>query len=173
METLQILFLLGGIFVLWGSMSLNAPAPVTPNDVTSELNSTLEIIEKLRSRSTPKAASDRAKQKELDKIFDAAEEEIRSLLKSIEAKGDIMKTRTDTDAIEYEQGWVQLNEGLEKVIDHFKKNIAGLNESFTFMKSIHGRINQHQREAIQSIDGIEVQIEETNNNLRKVLSMYQ
>ena len=80
MEMMQVGFLVVGIFILWSSMNLTAPAPVTPNDVTGELNSMLEFIQKLRKRETAKAGSDRRKQEQMDKIFEEVEEQIEDLL---------------------------------------------------------------------------------------------
>ena len=66
MEMVQVGFLVIGALFLWSSMSLTAPAPITPNDVTGELNSLLEFIQKIRNKGTPLAHSDRRKQEALD-----------------------------------------------------------------------------------------------------------
>ncbi len=71
-------------------MNLTAPAPVTPNDVTGELISLLEFIQKIRNKGTAQSNSDRRRTQALDKVFDEAEQTIHDLLQSIKEKGEVM-----------------------------------------------------------------------------------
>ena len=130
MEMVQVGFLVIGALFLWSSMSLTAPAPITPNDVTGELNSLLEFIQKIRNKGTPLAHSDRRKQQALDKVFDEAEETIQQLLASIEQKGEVIKHRTGTDEVEYKQGWDALNQSIVELKNAFSSNIALINQEF-------------------------------------------
>ncbi|MCH1541412.1 MAG: hypothetical protein L7S56_08310 [Candidatus Poseidonia sp.] len=172
MEMMQVGFLVVGVFILWSSMNLTAPAPVTPNDVTGELNSMLEFIQKLRNRSTPLANSDRQKQAELDKIFDEAEQEIRSLLRDIEEKGRVIQDRTGTDQIEYEQGWSQLNENISEVMTTFQQGLSDIDWQFSEMKTVYSTLNQGQEQISQLNSSMVEQTRVTNENLKQILSLY-
>ena len=172
MEMMQVGFLVVGIFVLWSSMNLTAPAPVTPNDVTGELNSMLEFIQKLRKRETAKAGSDRRKQEQMDKIFQEVEEEVEDLLASIESKGDIMKSRNETDILGYNSGWTHLEHGLDKIMQNFALRIATLNQSFGDMKNIHTELTDAQSSLIEVNEKIKMKVHSSNQLLSNIHQMY-
>lgn len=173
MEMMQVGFLVVGIFVLWSSMNLTAPAPVTPNDVTGELNSMLEFIQKLRKRETAKAGSDRRKQEQMDKIFQEVEEEVEDLLASIESKGDIMKSRNETDILGYNSGWTSLQEGLDKIMQNFALRIAALNQSFGDMKNIHTELTDAQSSLVEVNEKMMMKIHSSNQLLSDIHQMYK
>ena len=173
MEMMQVGFLVVGIFVLWSSMNLTAPAPVTPNDVTGELNSMLEFIQKLRRRETAKAGSDRRKQEQMDKIFEEVEEQVEALLASIESKGEIMKSRNETDILGYNSGWASLEEGLDSIIQKFTVRMANMNESFGDMKGIHTEIIQTQASMIDLQEKMNKSICSSNQLLSNIYQMYK
>lgn len=173
MEMMQVGFLVVGIFVLWSSMNLTAPAPVTPNDVTGELNSMLEFIQKLRKRETAKAGSDRRKQEQMDKIFQEVEEEVEDLLASIESKGDIMKSRNETDILGYNSGWTSLQEGLDKIMQNFALRIAALNQSFGDMKNIHTELTDAQSSLVEVNEKMMIKIHSSNQLLSDIHQMYK
>ena len=170
---MQVGFLVVGIFVLWSSMNLTAPAPVTPNDVTGELNSMLEFIQKLRKRETAKAGSDRRKQEQMDKIFQEVEEEVEDLLASIESKGDIMKSRNETDILGYNSGWTSLQEGLDKIMQNFALRIAALNQSFGDMKNIHTELTDAQSSLVEVNEKMMMKIHSSNQLLSDIHQMYK
>tara|TARA_B100000683_G_scaffold276984_1_gene333240 strand:- start:204 stop:725 length:522 start_codon:yes stop_codon:yes gene_type:complete len=172
MEMMQVGFLVVGIFILWSSMNLTAPAPVTPNDVTGELNSMLEFIQKLRKRETAKAGSDRRKQEQMDKIFEEVEEQIEDLLASIEAKGNIMKTRNETDALEYASGWATLEQELSSIMQTFEVRIAHMRQSFGSMAEIHSALTQSQDDVFALQEQMNLQIQSSNQLLSKIYQMY-
>ena len=173
MEMMQVGFLVVGIFVLWSSMNLTAPAPVTPNDVTGELNSMLEFIQKLRKRETAKAGSDRRKQEQMDKIFQEVEEQVEDLLASIESKGDIMKSRNETDILGYNSGWTSLQEGLDKIMQNFALRIAALNQSFGDMKNIHTELTDAQSSLVEVNEKMMMKIHSSNQLLSDIHQMYK
>ena len=173
MEMMQVGFLVVGIFVLWSSMNLTAPAPVTPNDVTGELNSMLEFIQKLRKRETAKAGSDRRKQEQMDKIFQEVEEQVEDLLASIESKGDIMKSRNETDILGYNSGWASLQEGLDSVMRNFAIRMAKMNQSVGDMKDIHTELTNAQTSLIEVHEKMNVKIHSSNQLLKDIYQMYK
>tara|TARA_Y100000766_G_C18713986_1_gene510474 strand:+ start:245 stop:766 length:522 start_codon:yes stop_codon:yes gene_type:complete len=173
MEMMQVGFLVVGIFVLWSSMNLTAPAPVTPNDVTGELNSMLEFIQKIRKRETAKAGSDRRKQEQMDKIFEEVEEQVEDLLTSIERKGEIMKSRNETDILGYNSGWTSLEEGLNTIMQNFALRLANMNQSFTEMKNIHTELNQTQESLIENQQELNTYLHSTNKMLSNIYQMYK
>ena len=173
MEMMQVGFLVVGIFVLWSSMNLTAPAPVTPNDVTGELNSMLEFIQKLRKRETAKAGSDRRKQEQMDKIFLEVEEQVEDLLASIESKGNIMKSRNETDILGYNSGWTSLEEGLESIMQNFAVRMAKMNQSFGEMKNIHTELTQAQTSLIDLQQKMNSNIHSSNQLLSNIYQMYK
>lgn len=170
---MQVGFLVVGIFVLWSSMNLTAPAPVTPNDVTGELNSMLEFIQKLRKRETAKAGSDRRKQEQMDKIFGEVEEQVENLLASIERKGEIMKSRNETDILGYNSGWTSLEEGLNAIMQNFALRLANMNQSFTDMKNIHTGLTQTQESLIENQQELNTYLHSTNKMLSNIYQMYK
>ena len=172
MEMMQVGFLVVGIFILWSSMNLTAPAPVTPSDVTGELNSMLEFIQKLRKRETAKAGSDRRKQEQMDKIFEEVEEQIEDLLASIEAKGDIMKTRNETDVLEYASGWETLEQELASIMQTFETRVANMRQSFGSMAEIHNSLTQAQDDVFTIQEQMNRQIQSSNQLLSKIYQMY-
>lgn len=172
MEMMQVGFLVVGIFILWSSMNLTAPAPVTPNDVTGELNSMLEFIQKLRKRETAKAGSDRRKQEQMDKIFEEVEEQIEDLLASIEAKGNIMKTRNETDVLEYASGWATLEQELASIMQTFELRVANMRQSFGSMAEIHSSLTQSQDDVFALQEQMNLQIQSSNQLLSKIYQMY-
>ncbi len=173
MEMMQVGFLVIGIFVLWSSMNLTAPAPVTPNDVTGELNSMLEFIQKLRKRETAKAGSDRRKQEQMDKIFEEVEEQVEELLASIERKGEIMKSRNETDILGYNSGWTSLEEALNTIMQNFALRLANVNQSFSEMKNIHTELTQTQESLVLNQQELNTYLHSTNKMLSNIYQMYK
>ena len=170
---MQVGFLVIGIFVLWSSMNLKAPAPVTPNDVTGELNSMLEFIQKLRKRETAKAGSDRRKQEQMDKIFEEVEEQVEELLASIERKGEIMKSRNETDILGYNSGWTSLEEALNTIMQNFALRLANVNQSFSEMKNIHTELTQTQESLVLNQQELNTYLHSTNKMLSNIYQMYK
>ncbi len=173
MEMLQVGFLIAGIFVLWSCMNLSVPAPVTPNDVTGELNGMLEFIQKLRQRPTALADSDRRKQEQLDKIFDEVEAEIRNLLDSIENKGELMKARNETNPIDYTNAWNDLDEQLGKMLTQFKHSMAMIGQDMGVLVQTYTDLNEGQvnikRHQLATLD----QAQASNSELKKILELYR
>jgi len=172
MEMMQVGFLVVGIFILWSSMNLTAPAPITPNDVTGDLNAMLEFIQKLRQRETAKAGSDRRKQEQMDKIFEEVEEQIEELLASIEVKGNIMKTRNETDALEYTSSWAALEQGLDSIMLTFETRIAGIRQSFGSMAEIYSGLTESQGDVLALLEQMHLQTQSSNQLLSKIYQMY-
>jgi len=172
MEMVQVGFLVVGIFILWSSMNLTAPAPITPNDVTGDLNAMLEFIQKLRRRETAKAGSDRRKQEQMDKIFEEVEEQIEELLASIEVKGNIMKTRNETDALEYTSSWAALEQGLDSIMLTFETRIAGIRQSFGSMAEIYSGLTESQGDVLALLEQMHLQTQSSNQLLSKIYQMY-
>ena len=173
MEMVQVGFLVIGALFLWSSMSLTAPAPITPNDVTGELNSLLEFIQKIRNKGTPLAHSDRRKQEALDKVFDEAEETIQDLLASIEQKGEVIKHRTGTDEVEYKQGWDALNQSIVELKNDFSKNIALINQEFTGMQTVYKTLGMAQEDAKTIIEASLEKSRDAQAKLEMIYEMYQ
>lgn len=173
MEMVQVGFLVIGALFLWSSMSLTAPAPITPNDVTGELNSLLEFIQKIRNKGTPLAHSDRRKQEALDKVFDEAEETIQDLLASIEQKGEVIKHRTGTDEVEYKQGWDALNQSIVELKNDFSKNIALINQEFTGMQTVYKTLGMAQEDAKTIIEASLEKSRDAQAKLEMIFEMYQ
>lgn len=173
MEMVQVGFMVIGALFLWSSMSLTAPAPITPNDVTGELNSLLEFIQKIRNKGTPLAHSDRRKQEALDKVFDEAEETIQDLLASIEQKGEVIKHRTGTDDVEYKQGWDALNESIVELKNDFSKNIALINQEFTGMQNVYKTLGMGQEDAKTIIEASLEKSRDAQAKLEMIYEMYQ
>ncbi len=173
MEMLQVGFLVIGALFLWSSMSLTAPAPITPNDVTGELNSLLEFIQKIRNKGTPLAHSDRRKQQALDKVFDEAEETIHDLLASIEQKGEVIKHRTGTDDVEYKQGWDTLTSSIIDLKNAFSNNIALINQEFTGMQNVYKSLGMGQENTINIIQAALEKSRDAQSKLEMIYEMYQ
>lgn len=173
MEMVQVGFMVIGALFLWSSMSLTAPAPVTPNDVTGELNSLLEFIQKIRNKGTPLAHSDRRKQEALDKVFDEAEETIQDLLASIEQKGEVIKHRTGTDDVEYKQGWDGLNQSIVELKNDFSKNIALINQEFTGMKDVYKTLGMGHENTKTIIEASLDKSRDAQAKLEMIFEMYQ
>jgi len=173
MEMVQVGFLVIGALFLWSSMSLTAPAPITPNDVTGELNSLLEFIQKIRNKGTPLAHSDRRKQEALDKVFDEAEETIQDLLASIEQKGEVIKHRTGTDEVEYKQGWDALNQSIVELKNDFSNNIALINQEFTGMQTVYKTLGMAQEDAKTIIEASLEKSRDAQAKLEMIYEMYQ
>ena len=173
MEMVQVGFMVIGALFLWSSMSLTAPAPVTPNDVTGELNSLLEFIQKIRNKGTPLAHSDRRKQEALDKVFDEAEETIQDLLASIEQKGEVIKHRTGTDDVEYKQGWDGLNQSIVELKNDFSKNIALINQEFTGMKDVYKTLGMGHENTKAIIEASLDKSRDAQAKLEMIFEMYQ
>ena len=173
MEMLQVGFMVIWALFLWSSMSLTAPAPVTPNDVTGELNSLLEFIQKIRNKGTPLAHSDRRKQEALDKVFDEAEETIQDLLTSIEQKGEVIKHRTGTDDVEYKQGWDALNESIVELKNDFSKNIALINQEFTGMQNVYKTLGMGHENTKAIIEASLDKSRDAQAKLEMVFEMYK
>ena len=169
----QVGFLVIGALFLWSSMSLTAPAPITPNDVTGELNSLLEFIQKIRNKGTPLAHSDRRKQEALDKVFDEAEETIQDLLASIEQKGEVIKHRTGTDEVEYKQGWDALNQSIVELKNDFSNNIALINQEFTGMQTVYKTLGMAQEDAKTIIEASLEKSRDAQAKLEMIYEMYQ
>jgi uncharacterized protein YcaQ len=172
MEMLQVGFLIVGIFVLWSSMNLAAPAPVTPNDVTGELNSMLEFIQKLRKRPTALADSDRRKQEQLDKIFDEIEAEIQDLLDSIEEKGELMKARNETNPIDYTNAWDDLDEQLGKMLTQFKESMTTIGQDMGVLVQTYNDLNEGQVEIKRHQHSTLSKAQASNSELKKILELY-
>jgi len=173
MEMVQVGFMVIGALFLWSSMSLTAPAPVTPNDVTGELNSLLEFIQKIRNKGTPLAQSDRRKQEALDKVFDEAEETIQDLLTSIEQKGEVIKHRTGTDDVEYKQGWDGLNESIIELKNAFSNNIALISQEFTGMQNVYKTLGMGQENTKAIIEASLDKSRDAQAKLEMIYEMYQ
>jgi hypothetical protein len=173
MEMLQVGFMVVGVFILWSTMNLTAPAPVTPNDVTGELNSILEFIQKIRNKPTPLAASDRRKQAAVDKVFGQAEDEIQELLSSIDKKGELIKARSGTDEVEYNQAWDDLTQSIEDIKANFLSNLEKVNQDFGGMQSIHQAIGSDQQNVKQILQDSINKSRDANQKLLSIYEMYQ
>jgi cytochrome c556 len=173
MEMLQVGFLVVGAFILWSSMNLTAPAPVTPNDVTGELNSLLEFIQKIRNKGTPLAHSDRRKQQALDQVFDEAEQTIHDLLKSIEEKGEVMKGRAGTDEVEYKQAWEALTESIDALKTSFMSDLQKIDREFSGMQGIHQSLGAGQTNVKQLIQEAMEKSRDAQSSLNAIYEMYR
>ncbi len=173
MEMLQVGFLVVGVFVLWSSMNLTAPAPVTPNDVTGELNSLLEFIQKIRNKGTPLAHSDRRKQQALDQVFDEAEQTIVDLLKSIEEKGEVMKGRAGTDDVEYNQAWDGLTTAIDAMVISFTNDLNKIDREFVGMQEIYTSLDGKQNSITQRIQETLKMSKEAQASLNAIYELYR
>ena len=172
METLQVGFMVIGAFILWSSMSLTAPVPVTPTDVTGELNSMLELLQRIRGRGTAQSNSDRRKQEALDQVFEEAEDAIQELLQSIEQKGEVMKNRAGTDEVEYNQAWDGLTEAIEAVKASFVTQLQKIDREFGGMQSLHASLAGSQSDVKKLIQEALVKSRDAQASMDLVLGMY-
>jgi len=172
METLQVGFMVVGAFILWSSMSLTAPVPITPTDVTGELNSMLELLQRIRGRGTAQSNSDRRKQEALDQVFEKAEKTIQDLLHSIEQKGEVMKNRAGTDEVEYNQAWNGLTESIENVKDSFMTQLQKIDRAFGGMQHLHAGLEASQSDVKDLLQEALVKSREAQMSMDSVLEMY-
>jgi len=172
METLQVGFMVVGAFILWSSMSLTAPVPITPTDVTGELNSMLELLQRIRGRGTAQSNSDRRKQEALDQVFEKAEKTIQDLLHSIEQKGEVMKNRAGTDEVEYNQAWNGLTESIENVKASFMTQLQKIDQAFGGMQHLHASLDTSQSDVRNLLQEALVKSREAQVSMDSVLEMY-
>jgi len=173
MEMLQLGFCVVGAYLLWSAMNLTAPAPVTPNDVTGELNSLLEFIQKIRNKGTAQSNSDRRRTQALDKVFDEAEQTIHDLLQSIEEKGEVMKHRAGTDEVEYNQAWEALTESIEALKTSFMSDLQKIDREFNGMQGIHQSLGAGQTNVKQLIQEAMNKSREAQSSLNAIYEMYR
>ena len=108
----------------------------------------------------------------MDKIFEEVEEQIEDLLASIEAKGNIMKTRNETDVLEYASGWATLEQELASIMQTFELRIANMRQSFGSMAEIHSSLTQSQDDVFALQEQMNLQIQSSNQLLSKIYQMY-